>query len=323
MDFSEKIKYISRKVKEFQEAKDSHKNYSSQSGVYLYTTSPRDVNDLLTFENVEESVSELTNQLVNLFEEHMDKITKKVADVQIFKSTRLQEIDLSSSTSESESDSEFHSYVLQIHPQEELKIKKRDFTQKITDIGKKVQAFRKAVDSHKRSAQAAVEHSERIFNELIRSIQKRRTEVRELIRAQEKRETGQINEHIQKLEQEISNLQKENDKLGPILHTEDYIHFFQNYSSQSGVYLYTTSPRDVNDLLTFENVEESVSALNSQLVKLCKEHMDKISKKVADVQIFKTTRLQDMDSPVASASYLSSDDDISPDSPESDEWCSE
>uniref|UniRef100_A0A673J8C2 B box-type domain-containing protein n=1 Tax=Sinocyclocheilus rhinocerous TaxID=307959 RepID=A0A673J8C2_9TELE len=176
--------------------------------------------------------------------------------------------------------------------QEELKIKKRDFTQKITDIGKKVQAFRKAVDSHKRSAQAVVEHSDRIFNELIRSIQKRRGEVRELIRAQEKKEIVQINEHIQKLEQELSNLQNENDKLGPLLHTEDNIHFFQNYSSQSGVYLCTTSPRDVNDLLTFENVDKSVSELNSQLVKLCEEHMGKISKKVADVQIFKTTRLQ-------------------------------
>ncbi|KAL0178804.1 hypothetical protein M9458_027698, partial [Cirrhinus mrigala] len=74
---------------------------------------------------------------------------------------------------------------------------------------------------------AAVEHSERIFSDLIRSIQKRRAEVRELIRDQEKRETGQINAHIQKLEQEISNLQKENDKLGQILNTEDHIHFFQ------------------------------------------------------------------------------------------------
>ncbi|XP_016144286.1 tripartite motif-containing protein 29-like [Sinocyclocheilus grahami] len=193
--------------------------------------------------------------------------------------------------------------------QEELKIKKRDFTQKITDIGKKVQAFRKAVDSHKRSAQAAVEHSDRIFNELIRSIQKRRGEVRELIRAQEKKEMVQINEHIQKLEQELSNLQNENDKLGPLLHTEDNIHFFQNYSSQSGVYLCTTSPRDVNDLLTFENVDKSVSELNSQLVKLCEEHMGKISKKVADVHIFKTTRLQYIASPVASASDHSSDDD--------------
>uniref|UniRef100_A0A8C1N065 Uncharacterized protein n=1 Tax=Cyprinus carpio TaxID=7962 RepID=A0A8C1N065_CYPCA len=193
--------------------------------------------------------------------------------------------------------------------QEELKIQNRDFTQQITDIGKNVQAFTKAVDSHKRSAQAAVEHSDRIFNELIRSIQKRRGEVRELIRAQEKKEIGQINEHIQKLEQEISNLQNENDKLGQILHTEDNIHFFQNYSSQSGVYLCTTSPRDVNDLLTFENVEESVSELNSRLVKVCEEHMGKISKKVADVQIFKTTWLQDIDSPVDSTSCDSSDDD--------------
>ncbi|XP_016330217.1 tripartite motif-containing protein 29-like [Sinocyclocheilus anshuiensis] len=204
--------------------------------------------------------------------------------------------------------------------QEELKIKKRDFTQKITDIAKKVQAFRKAVDSHKRSAQAVVEHSDRIFNELIRSIQKRRGEVRKLIRAQEKKEIVQINEHIQKLEQGISNLQNENDKLGPLLHTEDNIHFFQNDSSQSGVYLCTTSPRDVNDLLTFENVDKSVSELNSQLVKLCEEHMGKISKKVADVQIFKTTRLQDIDSPVASASDHSSDDDYRPPSPEPGEW---
>uniref|UniRef100_A0A671T1R5 E3 ubiquitin/ISG15 ligase TRIM25-like n=1 Tax=Sinocyclocheilus anshuiensis TaxID=1608454 RepID=A0A671T1R5_9TELE len=60
--------------------------------------------------------------------------------------------------------------------QKELKIQNRDFTQKITHIVKKVEAFRKAVDSHKRFAQAAVEHSDRIFTELISSIQKRRTE---------------------------------------------------------------------------------------------------------------------------------------------------
>ncbi|XP_050982119.1 tripartite motif-containing protein 29 [Labeo rohita] len=193
--------------------------------------------------------------------------------------------------------------------QEELNIKKRDFINKITSMDKKIQEFDKAVDSHKRSAQAAVEHSERIFIELIRSIQKRRAEVRELIRNQEKREIGQINAHIQKLEQEISNLQKENDKLGQILYTEDHIHFFQNYSSQSREYVCTTSPRDVNDLLTFEKVKESVSELKNQLVKLCEEHMDKISKKVGDVQIFKTTRVQGMYSPASSSYSLSSDSD--------------
>lgn len=41
----------------------------------------------------------------------------------------------------------------------------------------------------------------------------------------------------------------------------------------------TTSPRDVNDLLTFENVDKSVSELKNQLDKVCEEHMDKISKR--------------------------------------------
>ncbi|XP_043111982.1 tripartite motif-containing protein 29 [Puntigrus tetrazona] len=132
--------------------------------------------------------------------------------------------------------------------QEELKIQKRDHIQEITDIDKKIQAFRKAGDSHERSAWASVEHSERIFGELVRSVQKRRAEVRELIRAQEKKEIAQINDHIQQLEREIANLQKENEKLEPILHTEDHIHFFQNFSSsQSGPDAFTTSPRDVND----------------------------------------------------------------------------
>ncbi|KAL0178802.1 hypothetical protein M9458_027696, partial [Cirrhinus mrigala] len=126
---------------------------------------------------------------------------------------------------------------------------------------------------------AAVEHSDSIFSELIHSIQERRVEVRELISTKEEEEIVQISDHIQKLEQEISNLERENDKLKLILHTEDHIHFFQNYSSQSRVNAYTTSPRDVNDLLTFEKVEKSLSELKDQLAKLCEEHMDKISKK--------------------------------------------
>ncbi len=78
-----------------------------------------------------------------------------------------------------------------------------------------------------RSAQAAVEHSDRTFSELISYIQKRRTDVRQTIKAQEKKEIAQISNHKLELDQEISNLEQENDKLKLILHTEDHIHFFQ------------------------------------------------------------------------------------------------
>ncbi|KAK2896275.1 hypothetical protein Q8A67_010763 [Cirrhinus molitorella] len=197
-----------------------------------------------------------------------------------------------------------------VKKQEELKIQHLDFTQKIKDISEKVQTFKEAVDSHKRSAQAAVEHSDRIFSELIRSLHEKRAEVRELISTKEENEIGQINDHIQKLDQEISNLKRENDKLKLILHTEDHIHFFQNYSSQSGLYVCTASPGDVNDLVTFQNVEESVSELNSQLVQLFEKHMAKISKKVADVHIFKPTRLQVQDIYSTSTSESESDSEL-------------
>ncbi|XP_058652703.1 tripartite motif-containing protein 29-like isoform X2 [Onychostoma macrolepis] len=194
--------------------------------------------------------------------------------------------------------------------QEELKKQKMDFSEKIKYISRKVKEFQEAKDSHKRSAQAAVEHSDRTFSELISYIQKKRTDVRQMIKAQEKKEIAQISDHKQELDQEISNLEQEIDQMKLILHTEDHIHFFQNYSSQSGVYLYTTSPRDVNDLLTFENVEESVSELTNQLVNLFEEHMDKITKKVADVQIFKSTRLQEIDLS-SSTSESESDSELS------------
>lgn len=77
-----------------------------------------------------------------------------------------------------------------------------------------------------------MQHSERIFDELISSIQKRQAEMREKISAQEK-EVQEVENHIQTLEQEIRTLQKDNDTLEPLLHTEDHIHFFQVIESNS------------------------------------------------------------------------------------------
>ncbi|XP_067241156.1 E3 ubiquitin-protein ligase TRIM47-like isoform X2 [Chanodichthys erythropterus] len=60
--------------------------------------------------------------------------------------------------------------------QGELKIKNMDFIQKTNDLKEEVQQFKEAVISYKRSAQAAVEHSDNIFSEIICSIQKRQAE---------------------------------------------------------------------------------------------------------------------------------------------------
>ena len=72
-----------------------------------------------------------------------------------------------------------------------------------------------------------MENSDRIFTEIIRSIQNIQAEVREKIRAQENKELRDAESHIQRLREEIVKLQKEKCKVEPLLHTEDHVYFFQ------------------------------------------------------------------------------------------------
>ena len=69
--------------------------------------------------------------------------------------------------------------------------------------------------------------SEKIFAEMIRSIERRRSEVKELIRAQEKAEVSRAEGLLKQLEQEISELKRRDNELEQRSHTEDHIHFLK------------------------------------------------------------------------------------------------
>ncbi|ROI83716.1 hypothetical protein DPX16_14658 [Anabarilius grahami] len=95
--------------------------------------------------------------------------------------------------------------------------------QRIQQREKNLQQLRESVESHKRSAQTAVEDSERIFTELIRSIERSRSEATHRIRDQEKAAVSQAEE----LEQEINDLRKRDAELEQLLHTNDHLHVLQ------------------------------------------------------------------------------------------------
>uniref|UniRef100_A0A4W5LJ41 Tripartite motif-containing protein 16-like n=1 Tax=Hucho hucho TaxID=62062 RepID=A0A4W5LJ41_9TELE len=77
------------------------------------------------------------------------------------------------------------------------------------------------------SAKAAVEDSERIFTELIRSMERRHSEVKDLIRAQEKAEVSRVQGLLEQMEQEIVELRKRDDELKQLSPTEDHILFLK------------------------------------------------------------------------------------------------
>ncbi|MGH0191599.1 UNVERIFIED_CONTAM: hypothetical protein FKN15_066640 [Acipenser sinensis] len=90
-----------------------------------------------------------------------------------------------------------------------------------------LEELKQAVESLKRSSQRFFQESEQIFTQLIRSIEKIRSEVTELIGAQEKATVNQAEGIMKKLEQEIAELRRRNAELKQLSETKDHIHFLQ------------------------------------------------------------------------------------------------
>ncbi|XP_064190259.1 tripartite motif-containing protein 16-like isoform X4 [Anguilla rostrata] len=168
--------------------------------------------------------------------------------------------------------------------QKQLGATQSKFQQRIQEREKELQDLRQAVQSLKRSAQAAVEDSERIFTELIRSIERRRSEVKELIRDQEKAEVSRAEGLLEQLEQEIAELRRRDAELEQLSHTEDHIHFLQSCQSLCA----PPGPGDFPSIAviphgSFEAVRKSVSDLKEQLEDVCKKELVKISESVEDI----------------------------------------
>lgn len=81
--------------------------------------------------------------------------------------------------------------------------------------------------SHQHSSQMALEENERIFTELLLSIERKYNEVKEMIRTQERTTVTQAELLLNRLEEEITLLRKKHNDLEKLSHTDDHIHFLQ------------------------------------------------------------------------------------------------
>ncbi|XP_036416306.1 tripartite motif-containing protein 16-like [Colossoma macropomum] len=162
--------------------------------------------------------------------------------------------------------------------QNQLKELQRKSQQRLQEKEKKLQEVKQAVKTLKSSAQAAVEDSERIFTELIRSIEKKRSEVTELIRAQEEAELSRPEELLEQLQREFADLKRRDTELEQLSHTEDHIHFLQRFQSLC----VSSASEDSHSLtllqrLSFDGLRKSLSDLKERLEEFCKEEFSNIS----------------------------------------------
>ncbi|XP_073720587.1 tripartite motif-containing protein 16-like [Misgurnus anguillicaudatus] len=168
-----------------------------------------------------------------------------------------------------------------------LEDKQRKLHQRIQEKEKKLQDLRGSVKIHTISAQTAVDDTERIFTQLIRSIERRRSEVIQLIRDQEKTAVSRAEDLLKKLKQEIDDLRRRNDEMEKLSQTKEHISFlqsFQSLSSSSG----SSDNITVSSLPSFDDVMKSVTKLKEKMEDFCKEEIEKISEKVSLIVVIPT-----------------------------------
>uniref|UniRef100_A0AAY4CRZ1 B30.2/SPRY domain-containing protein n=2 Tax=Denticeps clupeoides TaxID=299321 RepID=A0AAY4CRZ1_9TELE len=113
---------------------------------------------------------------------------------------------------------------------------------------------------------------------MIRRIKRRRSEVCEMIKDQEKAELSLAEGHLERLEQEIIDLRRRNAELEQLSHTEDHIHFLQSFPSLCVPPGSADVPNiTINHSFSFQAVEESVSVLKEQVLDFCKQQVKQIS----------------------------------------------
>uniref|UniRef100_A0A667ZRX3 Uncharacterized protein n=1 Tax=Myripristis murdjan TaxID=586833 RepID=A0A667ZRX3_9TELE len=170
--------------------------------------------------------------------------------------------------------------------QKELGVSRQKIQQRIQNTEKDVKVLQQEVEEINRSADKAVEDSEEIFTELITLIEKRRSDVKQQIRSQQKEEVSRAEEAQEKLKQEIAELRRKDAELEQLSHTEDHIHFLQNYPSLSCLSESTHSPStNIRPLSYFEDVTAAVSELREKLQDLLSEEWSKISLTVTGVDV--------------------------------------
>ncbi|XP_072249609.1 tripartite motif-containing protein 16-like [Leuresthes tenuis] len=170
--------------------------------------------------------------------------------------------------------------------QRELEGSRQQIQQRVQDREKDVKLLQQEVEAINQSADKTVEHSEKIFTELIRLLQKRSSEVKQQIRSQQETEVSRVKELQEKLEQEITELKRKDAELQQLSDTEDHIQFLQNCPSVSALRESTPSSSiKIRPLRHFEAVTAAVSELREKLQDILREEWTNISLRGTEVDV--------------------------------------
>ncbi|CAJ1059225.1 tripartite motif-containing protein 16-like [Xyrichtys novacula] len=170
--------------------------------------------------------------------------------------------------------------------QKDLEESRENIQQRIQDREEDVKLLQQEVEAINGSADKAVEHSQKIFSQLIRLMEKRRSDVEQQVRSQQEREVSRVKDLQERLEQEITELKRKDADLQKLSLTEDHNQFLHSYPSLSGPGQPADSPRiNIRPLRYFDEVTAAVSELREKLQDLLTETWTNVSQAVTEVDV--------------------------------------
>ncbi|CAJ1054098.1 tripartite motif-containing protein 16-like [Xyrichtys novacula] len=170
--------------------------------------------------------------------------------------------------------------------QKDLEESRENIQQRIQDREEDVKLLQQEVEAINGSADKAVDHSQEIFSQLIRLMEKRRSEVEQQVRSQQEREVSRVKDLKEKLEQEITELKRKDADLQKLSLTEDHNQFLHSYPSLSEPGQPADSSRiNIRPLRYFEEVTAAVSEVREKLQDLLTETWTNVSQAVTEVDV--------------------------------------
>ncbi|XP_042590297.1 tripartite motif-containing protein 16-like [Cyprinus carpio] len=132
------------------------------------------------------------------------------------------------------------------------------------------------------SALETMEDFEKVFTELICSLEKKRCEIKERIRAQEKTEIDRAKELHRHLDQELTELRKRQTKIEKLLITDDQIHCLKSCQSACPLPTFEKVPM-IQHTLFFKDI--SISMFKEVLEDVFQQQTARISREVSNVYV--------------------------------------
>ncbi|XP_068582294.1 tripartite motif-containing protein 16-like [Cebidichthys violaceus] len=170
--------------------------------------------------------------------------------------------------------------------QRELEVSRLNIQQRIQDREKDVKLLQQEVENINVSADKAVEDNEKVFTQLIRLMEKRSSDVKQQVRSQQRTEVSRVKELQEKLEQEITELKRNDAELKKLSHTEDHNQFLHNDSSLSHLSESSQlSSTKIRPLQYFEDVTEAVSEVRDKLQEVLRDKWTNVSLMVTEVDV--------------------------------------